>query len=71
MIVKLLKFENMEYSKPLFLSKLLFLGQKQGFPNIGKFVLFQIFQNFRKNDVKIKILFSKKTLSDSNSDSNI
>jgi len=39
--------------------------------NYLEFVLFQTFQKLRKNDVKIELGKSRKTRSDSNSDSNI
>jgi len=61
----------------IFEAKIGVLGSKTGvlehfnLTEYSEFVLFQIFQKLQKNNVKIEFLFSQKTCSDSNSDSNI
>ncbi len=64
--------------KTLFLrEKQGFGGQKQGFPNIPNLwnirnlFYFELSENYKKNDVKIKLRKSRKTCSNPNSDSKI
>ncbi len=51
--------------------KPLFWIQKQGFPNIQNLRKIQNFQKLLKNDVKIEFRKSRKTRSDSKTDSNV